>query len=307
MSGRRLFSEGDYIDPRYRPTHPDMVRRRAVLRETLQQFSTADPPNKYQLLARANLRRWCDSREKRLDSHGVYIVGGDWGEVTHAMTKEHGCCFAVLNMANAFVPGGAYVEGAPAQEENMFRRTDCHFYVGPEEYDATRDRYHPHMTSLLSAENGRVYLDSEHPRVCIRGSEDRSRSDLGYEWLPDAEVFPFFELRAAAQDLRDRSAFSESDARQRIVAQLDTLVDHGVRHAVLGASGCGAFMNPAHRIAKLYRDEIEKRRQDFNVVAFAIYRAGYGPDNLTPFQEVFRDRDCAELRGASATQPQNTA
>lgn len=45
------------------------------------------------------------------------------------VTKEHGKVFAVLNMANAYVAGGGYVEGMPAQEENMFRRTDCHYFV----------------------------------------------------------------------------------------------------------------------------------------------------------------------------------
>ena len=286
MPGRRLLSGDEFIDPRYAPSRPDMVRRRAVLRETLNRLSTADPPNKYDLLARANLGRWRDSGENRPNCNQVHIVGGDWGDVTHAMTKRYGCCFAALNMANAFVPGGAYVEGAPAQEENMFRRTNCHFFVGPEEYDAAHDRYHSHMTSLLSAENGKVYLDSENPRVCIRGPEDRSRPDLGYQWLPDDEVFPFFELRAAAQDLRDGSAFSESDARRRIAAQLDTLVEHSIKHAVLGASGCGAFMNPAHQIAELYRQEIENRKHWFRLIAFAIYQAGYGPDNLSPFEDV---------------------
>ena len=90
-------------------------------------------------------------------------------------------CFAVLNMANAYVPGGAYTEGAIAMEENLFRRTDCHFHVGPSEYDADADRYLPALTRLISAQDGRgrVYLDTEHPRVCIRGPEDRSRPDLG--------------------------------------------------------------------------------------------------------------------------------
>ena len=68
---------------------------------------------------------------------------------------------------------------------------------------------------------------------------------------------------------------------------VETLMDEGIQHAVLGASGCGAFMNPAHRIAKLYRQEIEKRKHRFRVIAFAIYQAGYGPDNLTPFEDVF--------------------
>ena len=30
------------------------------------------------------------------------------------------------------------------------------------------------VTALLNAEDGRVYLDVEHPRLCIRGSEDRA-------------------------------------------------------------------------------------------------------------------------------------
>lgn len=142
-------------------------------------------------------------------------------------------------MANPHVPGGGYIEGAIAQEENMFRRTDCHFRVGPDEYDAELDRYRPEMTRLLTARDGKVYLDTDNPRVCIRGPEDRSRTDLGYEWLADDDIFPFYELRAAAQDLRDGSAFDAENARRRIAAQLDTLCAHGVRNAVLGAFGVG--------------------------------------------------------------------
>jgi hypothetical protein len=112
-------------------------------------------------------------------------------------------------------------------------------------------KYLPEMTRLLSAHDGVVYLDKKRPRVCIRGPEDRARADLGYRWLPDKEVFASFELRAAAQDLRDGSAFELDDARRRIAAQLNTLRHHDLRHAVLGAFGCGAFRNPADRIAAI--------------------------------------------------------
>lgn len=143
------------------------------------------------------------------------------------------------------------------------------------------------MTRLLSARDGRVHLDARHPRICIRESEDRSREDLGYGWLAADQVFPFFELRAAAQDLRDGSRFDTHDARLRIGAQLDTLRGSGVRHAVLGAFGCGAFRNPADLVAAIYREEIAARASDFSVIAFAIFHAGYGPDNFTPFAEAF--------------------
>jgi hypothetical protein len=283
MPGRELIS--DEVAESRGFAGAAAARRREVLRETVRAFREADPPGWYHRLARGNLERWRDDAEARAPT--VRVLPGDWGEVAHAMTRRYGRCFAVLNMANAHVPGGAYVEGAVAQEENIFRRTDCHFAVTEAEYDRRADRYRPEMTRLLSGRDGVVYLDVETPRVCIRGPEDRAAPDLGYRWLPDSEVFPFWELRCAAQDLRGGRPFDEVDARRRIAAQLDTLVHHGVRHAVLGASGCGAFRNPTRRVAELYREEIERRRTSFHVLVFAIFSAGYGPSNFEPFAEVF--------------------
>jgi len=288
MAGRRLCSDEEAILRGF--GGEDSARRRAVLRETIAAFESADPPDRFHRHAGQNLARWREERETPPTDLRVEVLPGDWGEVAGAVTRAYGECFAVLNMANAYKPGGAYVEGAIAQEENMFRRTDCHFRIGGDEYDADVDRYRPEMTRLISALDGSVYLDVERPRVCIRGPEDRSRADLGYAWLADDEVFPFYELRAAARDLRDGSEFDPVDARARIAAQLSTLGERGIRHVVLGAFGCGAFRNPASRVAPLYREEIDARRDAFSVIAFAIFSAGYGPDNFTPFVEAFERR-----------------
>lgn len=266
----------------------DSARRIEVLHETIAAFENADPPERYHCLAQRNLDRWCALSGLSESVLDIRVLSGDWGEVTRALTSTHGVCFAVLNMANPHVPGGGYLEGAVAQEENMFRRTDCHFRIGDDEYDARTDLYRPRMTRLLCARDGVVYLDTERPRVCIRGPEDRSRADLGYPWLPDDQVFPFFELRASAQDRRDGSDFDHRDARDRISAQLNTLRKHRVRHVVFGAFGCGAFQNPAESVAQIYREEIEARGADFSVIAFAVFWPGYGPDNYTAFAETFR-------------------
>jgi hypothetical protein len=283
--GRRLCSDVEAAARGF--GSPECAQRRRVLRETLIAFEQSSPPDRYLRLASENLGRWRNECESTEPGPKIGAVKGDWGEVTLSLTRKYGTSFAVLNMANAYVPGGGYVEGAIAQEENMYRRTDCHFYVGADYYDQDQDRYRPEMTRLLSARDGRVYMDTGKPRVCIRGPEDRQAKDLGYKWLSHDDVFPFYELRAAAQDLRDGSSFDAPEARRRIRAQLDTLNANGIRHAVLGAFGCGAFRNPSEQVAQLYREEIAAQHGNFDVIAFAIRSAGYGRDNLGPFTKVF--------------------
>ncbi len=294
-------------------------RRQEILVETLTKLEEASPTAHYHVLALRNLQRWAEeagkaAREKEktegqaarqeeaaakrkaaaLDASGpaprveVHVLPGDWGEVTLEMTRRFGTLFASLNMANAYAPGGGYTHGMVAQEENMFRRTDCHFSIRLEDI-AEDEEYKVEVTNKLNAKDGRVYLDVEQPRVCIRGPEDRSRGDLGYPWLADEEVFPFYELRAAAVDLRSGEPFSRKETQRRVAAQLDTLAEAGVRHAVLSAFGCGAFRNPAAQVAAVYKEELQKRAGDFDVIAFGIFNAGYGPDNFTPFQQAFAD------------------
>ena len=287
MPGRRRVTEEELFQAGY--GRAEYVQRRIVLAETLAVFERAPSPDHYHRLAATNLQRWAEQSDAPELRGAVEVLPGDWGEVTGELTREHGACFAVLNMANAYTPGGAYIEGTAAQEENMFRRTDCHFRVDDSELDHRGDRYRPKMTRLLSAVDGRVYLDTERPRVCIRGPEERGQPGLGYEWLAEEDIFPFFELRAAAQNLRRTGRFDEANAMARIEAQLDTLIEAGIRYAVLSAFGCGAFRNPPDLVSSFYRQAIEARREHFALIAFAIFHPGYGPDNYSPFAETFAE------------------
>ena len=284
MPGRQLCSESQAFSRGY--TSPACARRRAVLRETLEAFLKM-PEHACLLQAVGNLQQWAQAVEPQSQrALQVHVVAEDWGEVARMMTIRHGACFAVLNMAHPLVPGGAYVEGGAAQEENLLRRTDVHFHLLDEHIDHTTGHYHSEVSDLLAARSGRVYLDPVYPRVCVRGPEDSSQPDLGYRWLEPDEMFPFFELRAAAQDLRDGEKFDENEARRRIAAQLDTLRDHSIRHAVLGAFGCGAFRNPAETVATLYKEEIQARASSFSVIAFAIQASSQEHATLRAFKQV---------------------
>jgi hypothetical protein len=265
-------------------------QRQLILLDTLKMFEENDA--QYHQLAFENLTRWAAEAmpQSSIRECVVIVKPGDWGEVTLDMTKKYGVCFASLNMANAYGPGGGYTDGMVAQEENMFRRTDCHFAIVRKTFMRSdgSEQYTSEQSDLINGVNGRVYLDIDHPRVCIRGPEKRSLRNLGYDWLSDDNIFPFYELRAAAVDLRSGEAYNHNETRKRVAAQLDTLIEAGVRHVVLSAFGCGAFMNPANYVASAYHEALKERFMHFDVVAFGIFNAGYGPNNFAAFEEEFK-------------------
>src|SRR4051812_29538562 len=126
---------------------PAFQRRREVLRQTLAAFGAYSFPSAFHDAAKRNLARWKQIAPEPGHPCQVLVIPGDWGSVTRQLTQRFGVCFAALNMANAYFPGGAYGEGAPAQEENMFRRTDCHFQVRADELARDGRMYGPHVSA----------------------------------------------------------------------------------------------------------------------------------------------------------------
>ena len=316
--------------------------RQCVLCETLEKLSKPDAREQKLRLAMTNVERWRfeagllkgpppDEAKRGVQ---VLVVEGDWGDVALDWTKRSGRLWVVLNMANADIPGGGggYVNGSPAQEENMFRRTDCHFSIkrdggdGDDVAEANEDdkkwnvqkgdyKYTTASTQLINGKGGTVYLDKESPRVCFRGKELNAARRQGYEDLPDQDIFPFYEMRAAAVDRRrDGLAgtviddFDENECRRRIEAQLETLRQKGLRHAVLSAFGCGAFRNPPADVARIYAESARKFADHLDVVAFAIYYPGYGPkENFEAFQAAFKELSADPIANVMYTPADITA
>ena len=79
----------------------------------------------------------------------------------------------------------------------------------------------------------------------------------------------------------------EEHTRMKIRIVLACAVALGYRHLVLGALGCGAFMNPTKRVAGLFRQCLTEARfkGQFDIIVFAIL----GEGNAEPFSQVFNE------------------
>lgn len=290
-------------------TPDDREYRKHVLWDTLEslqgpQLKTATDE------AKANLRRWATAAVNVTPPY-LEVLDGDWGEITQQMTERYGQLYTVLNMAHAEHPGGGYQKGAPAQEETIMYRSSEHFYIDRAlEVAADLTNYTPAMTDLLNAKNDRVYLDIVCPRVCIK-SKEVSEVDIdpatgrpkivvrtgkpalkinrtaSYQPLGDKK-FPFFAMKAAADDLRGPKPFNKASMEKKIEAQFVTAIEKGVKYIVLSAFGCGAFANRPEDVAPLYAAAIKKYHHRFNHIVFAIYSgSNIGGDNVGVFTSSF--------------------
>ncbi len=193
------------------------------------------------------------------------------------------CRVAVLNMANAYRPGGGWLHGAGAQEENLHRRSNLSDHLSN-----YREAVLGHKLQYPLGEWGCVFS----PDVCVfRGHES-----AGYPFLSA----PFFVsvLTAAAYE---RPRLEGGQLGDEFAAGTAKKITHFPRAAklngadclVLSAFGCGAFGNPPGHVAEIFRSILfaDEFAGQFRLVRLAIIEDLNSPDggNVAPFRRVFGD------------------
>jgi uncharacterized protein (TIGR02452 family) len=222
------------------------------------------------------------------------VINADCLEVAQLLHNS-GYSPCVLNLASRQNPGGGVLNGAGAQEENLFRRTNlfmslyryAQYATG---YGLTKDQ----DSYPLDRNTGGIYSDNI---TVFRGSEKN-----GYCLLKQP-----FRLSFVTVPALNHPELIERDNRYYIVDNLVKATKEKMRTIlriagkyekdclVLGAFGCGAFCNPPHHIAMLFREVFMESEfcQAFRNVVFAIlddHNSGHqhNPDgNALPFFEVF--------------------
>jgi uncharacterized protein (TIGR02452 family) len=223
--------------------------------------------------------------------HVIRVESIDCVEAGLRMQDEH-LNPVVLNMANAFHPGGGYLHGAGAQEENLCRRSAyCLALEAPEAlYGLIRQRREDHYP--LDVEDGLYTPDV----LILRGSED-----AGYEWLTHPRRLSFVAVAAIDKPrvTKDRIPRLASPDREITARKIRTIlrIAHCHRHdaLVLSALGCGAFANPPADVALVFHEVLSEPEFNgaFKQIVFAILddqNAGkaHNPDgNFRPFRRQF--------------------
>ena len=221
------------------------------------------------------------------------VINDDCIIVAKAL-KDKGFNPAVLNMASRQNPGGGVLNGAGAQEENLFRRTNLFLSMYPfapyaEEYGLEKSTHH----YPLDQNFGGVYT----PDACVfRGLEQD-----GYPLLEEWFNLSFISVPAMNRPTlgADGKIIPEQVAgiknKMRTLFRIGLLKGHD--SLVLGAWGCGAFRNPPAQIARLFHEVMEESefKNKFRKIVFAIIedhnsKKSHNPEgNLLPFQREFAE------------------
>ncbi|MER7672002.1 TIGR02452 family protein [Kitasatospora sp. NPDC096128] len=181
----------------------------------------------------------------------------------------------VLNFASARNPGGGYLRGARAQEEDLCRSALLYSCLveAPDYYEA-------HRASTDLRYSHRVIVSPAVP--VIRGG----RGELLARPYPvtfltsPAPNAGQLERRSAGTDVRGVLA-------ERALRVLAAAARHEVRALVLGAWGCGVFRNDPAQVAEAFEGALARYGGAFERVVFAVWDRSPVSANRAAFEARF--------------------
>ena len=198
----------------------------------------------------------------------------------------------VMNFANAYHPGGGFLEGCNAQEECLCRESTLYKSIGSAEaakmYDYNKQLHSP-------AESDYMLIS---PHVCV--FRDVKDNFLPEPFMTSVVTVPALNLRRQARHI----PMDEVDRimKHRIECMLAVAANYGYRDLVLGAWGCGAFGHDPYRVAGYFREVlIDKGYMGFfDGIIFGIMDDGR-TNNYLAFIHTLGD--CAHLFDLKRAEP----
>ena len=202
---------------------------------------------------------------------------------------------AVLNFASAGNPGGGVVNGSSAQEECLCRCSTL--YCNLTEDIMWKNFYLPHRRAANPIHNDDLIYT---PDVVV------FKSDTAYpKTLPESQWKKVNVITCAAPNLRERpsNSYNSGDGNNSVKISDNELEQIHINRGrkileaaaanknevvILGAFGCGAFMNKPEVVAGAYKQLIGEFQRAFEVIEFAVYCSPRDDSNFRVFEKVVK-------------------
>lgn len=200
---------------------------------------------------------------------------------------------AVHNFASASNPGGGVVHGANAQEECLCRCSGLYFILNTQ--IMRNGFYEPHKRAHNPIHNDDIIYT---PEVTVFKSDTASPTLLAEKDWYHVDV-----ITCAAPNLRENPSnkYNQGDGNKRVKLSdkellqihekrlkriLDVAVSKGDEVIILGAFGCGAFMNKTEIVALAAKNVVKEYLKAFKIVEFAVYCSPRDDENYKTFDRV---------------------
>lgn len=185
-----------------------------------------------------------------------------------------------LNFASAKNPGGGFLGGAKAQEEDLARCSALYatLLTQPDYYAVNR------------AEHSLLYTDHMIHSPFVPFFRDEQLELLEQPFYVSVLTAPAPNAgEALRKDPSVRHRLSEV-VYARALKVLRVAAHRGHRTLVLGAWGCGVFRNDPVEMAEAFAAGLRALPGAFERVVFAVYERGGDGPNLRAFRERFEQR-----------------
>lgn len=209
----------------------------------------------------------------------IEVTSETTGQATRRLSQEeHVTAVAALNFASAKNPGGGFLGGAKAQEEDLARCSALYpcLLTQREYYDVNRATESMLYTDHIIYSPGVPFFRNDRLEL------------LEQPYLCSIITAPAPNAGEALRRDVSRSAVA-SALRTRAGKVLAVAEAEGERCLVLGAWGCGVFRNDPAEVAAVFADWLasDRFRGAFDRVIFAIKDRSSGCATLSAFQRRF--------------------
>lgn len=223
---------------------------------------TPDYPGKAILYHTENFKSLIDKVSPRHKDMKVKVVNADTLDTAKVELDNKSTTsdkIMALNMASKYKPGGGVKSGSHAQEEVIARRSNLMLLLPEPLYDneIQRDQVILTRNIMVIKDQNEEYLPSDQMYTvnllaCAAVKKPKTKKDAEGEEIYGMPIF-------------------REIMKEKINNIFQVAYVQGYDTLVLGALGCGAYGNPHGEVTQIFLDCLERYRNCFKKVIFAVY------------------------------------